>query len=169
MRKRVLLWIVSTEILILLSMLSLNISATNKAFAADTTSPSINRESPFAQYYDSINRQVTQKSSSIDTARALSLAQASTEFQSIARTVDASFNSVFSTWSSKVVGDDVSVSLSSVNVVYSYTAGDGSSTNIVITEDPLLNAVTTVSLQEGLRSGALLREVSACRAAHTAG
>src|SRR5437867_3579059 len=106
MKKRVLLWIISTQIL--LSMLSVNVSGINISFAAHATSPSADTEPSFAKYYDSINLQVTQKSLSIDTARALSLAQASAEYQSLARGIDVSFNSVFSTWASKVVGDDVS-------------------------------------------------------------
>ena len=84
-----------------------------------------------------------------DSARAITFALASSDFQAGVLAHGARFNSIFQGFSWSVdTGGLLKAQWNSVNVVFSYDDGDGLKSNIVATEDPSLTGPVQVATQQ---------------------
>ncbi len=99
----------------------------------------------------SLRDQIIAKQSLLDKSKAVALAAGSNRFQALARGLGFSFNSIFNTWSYSTASDgSVLLNWIDVNVVYSLRNVNGSTTNLVVSEDPGLTRVLNVSLDSNL-------------------
>jgi hypothetical protein len=80
----------------------------------------------------------------LNTQRAVNLAESTVVFHSYSSGYHVAFNSIFNTWSFDSQGD---VTWKTVNVVYSISNSTGFNANLVITERPDLSIVMNTSLQ----------------------
>jgi len=94
---------------------------------------------------DVMHQQIHTQVSAMNREKAISLALGSREFQAKAVGHLIQFNSIFTTWSASSRGD--SLGWQDVNVVYSYQDSTGSA-NIVVTMDPTLTRVVSVTTQD---------------------
>ncbi|TMI20297.1 hypothetical protein E6H36_13010 [Candidatus Bathyarchaeota archaeon] len=96
----------------------------------------------------SLRQQQERFETSVDSRRAIALALASTEFQQMTSRSIWAFNSIFDRFTFTLSAFGVSVVPQNVNVVYSLVAPGLVGVNIVVTEDPALSNVLTVTTQE---------------------
>lgn len=99
----------------------------------------------------SLRDQILAKQSTLDRSKAIALAIGSNKFQALTHGSAFVFNSIFNTWSSSnATNGSVIVNWINVNVVYSLRNVNGSTTNVIVSEDPGLTKVLGVSLDSSL-------------------
>lgn len=92
-----------------------------------------------------IKKEIHDKATSLDDSKAKFMAKNSNDFKIKTQGHDYRFNSIFNTWAL----DNVNCNLTwkTTNVVYSFNDTNGSLKNIVVTEDPALTKIISVTEQ----------------------
>jgi len=103
----------------------------------------------------SIERQISSYESSLDTSKATTIAQASFEFRLNTVGFSASYQSIFNTWSFSNTQNGIQVKWKDVNVGFTLNNNSVPIRNIVVSLDPYLTRVTSISNQEITRNGAV--------------
>src|SRR2546425_2264590 len=103
----------------------------------------------------SIERQISSYESSLDTSKATTIAQASFEFRLNTVGFSASYQSIFNTWSFSNTQNGIQVKWKDVNVGFTLNNNSVPVRNIVVSLDPYLTRVTSISNQEITRNGAV--------------
>lgn len=99
---------------------------------------------------NTIRSNIQGATANFDSQKAIGLAEASQGFQHESANHSLAFNSIFDTWNFDSSG---SVTWITVNVVFSFSSSDGTTKNLVITEDPALTSVREVNVQNSTYHG----------------
>lgn len=128
-------------------MAAISMLPLSRVYGVSSTGGSVKGTNASLSY---IELQENQLASSVDFAKAISLATSSPAFQSITSAATYQFNSIYEEFSWSPFAATPSVVMNTVNVVYSHRSTDRNGTNVVAVEDSGLARIVKLTIQNGI-------------------
>jgi YHS domain-containing protein len=124
--------------------------STIQSYSYANADPQINPQTVQSSCVDRVEQQMHSLASTLNNAKAISLANSQNEFKSEIQGYTYAFNSIFNTWS---FDSNCNVTWQAVNVVYTLSNASGYVKTVVVTMDPELTKMVSVSEQIGKHYG----------------